>query len=456
MSWFLRLSAMLWMVGVVNGVAGGEDLLQAGPMLGYAEKREVMIWVQTKKAAEVRIRYWSLEAVKTQDQKKISKISEPIRTAKESDFTAHIVLEALEPGTRYGYEIVLDGKTPTLPYANSFQTQALFEWRTDAPDFTLAFGSCLYVNDPPYDRPGRAYGNTSEIMRVIGNVKPDLMLWIGDNVYLREVDWNSRSGILYRNRHTRAIKELQPLLGNTHNYAIWDDHDFGPNNSDRSYAHKEHTLEAFKLYWANPNYGLSESPGVFFQFEWQDIDFWMLDDRYHRAPDDMMDGPDKTMLGKTQLQWLKDGLLFSNAPFKVIVCGNQVLNANTTYESYNFYKNERADLLKFIKDNGITGVVFLSGDIHHSELLKWEDPDFYTLYDFTSSPLTSGISSGDTVGTNPQLVDGTKITDAHTFGVIRFSGKRKDRVMTMETWDEHNKKRWSFSIHENELHPVKK
>ncbi|HNL26922.1 MAG TPA: alkaline phosphatase family protein, partial [bacterium] len=81
---------------------------------------------------------------------------------------------------------------------------------------------------------------------------------------------------------------------------------------------------------------------------------------------------------------------------------------------------------------------------------------FYTLYDFTSSPLTSGISSGDTVGTNPQLVDGTKITDAHTFGVIRFSGKRRDRVTTMETWDEHNKKRWSFSIHENDLHPAKK
>ena len=48
---------------------------------------------------------------------------------------------------------------------------------------------------------------------------------------------------------------MQPLLARTHNYAIWDDHDFGPNDSDRSSAIKAITLEAFKDSWPNPSYG---------------------------------------------------------------------------------------------------------------------------------------------------------------------------------------------------------
>ena len=64
------------------------------------------------------------------------------------------------------------------------------------------------------------------------------MLWLGDNIYTREVDFYSLSGYQKRYTHTRNIKEMQPLLSNTHHYAIWDDHDYGPNNTDRSNIHK--------------------------------------------------------------------------------------------------------------------------------------------------------------------------------------------------------------------------
>ena len=52
---------------------------------------------------------------------------------------------------------------------------------------------------------------------------PDFMLWLGDNTYLRESDWNSRTGFIKRYPHTRALSELQPLLASTHHYATWDD-----------------------------------------------------------------------------------------------------------------------------------------------------------------------------------------------------------------------------------------
>ncbi|MEL6987937.1 MAG: hypothetical protein AAGK97_08910, partial [Bacteroidota bacterium] len=46
------------------------DLLQSGPMLGYSDFREVLIWVQTKAAADVHIQYWGKD-----NQKKRTSIS---------------------------------------------------------------------------------------------------------------------------------------------------------------------------------------------------------------------------------------------------------------------------------------------------------------------------------------------------------------------------------------------
>ena len=112
------------------------------------------------------------------------------------------------------------------------------------------------------------------------------MLWLGDNIYLREADWNTRTGIMYRYTHTRSLPEMQPLLASSINYAIWDDHDFGPNDADRSYHLKNTTLEAFKLFWANPTYGIVGDSGVATTFEWGDVQFFMLDNRYFRAPNE--------------------------------------------------------------------------------------------------------------------------------------------------------------------------
>lgn len=448
-----RLFALYLSLAITLNLHAQNDLLQSGPMLGYSEKREVMIWVQTKKTAKVQIKYWDKNKVTAEQPiSKIAKITEPVLTVKENDFIAHIAVGELEPGTKYDYEVLINKDPVVHNYPFTFQTQALWEWRTDPQDFYAAFGSCAYVNDPPYDRPGIPYGSHYEIFEAIADKNPNIMLWLGDNTYLREADWNSWSGILYRNRHTRALPELKRLLSATHHYAIWDDHDYGTNDCDRTYPHKYKTLDAFKLYWGNPNYGRPETPGVFFNFRWSDVEFIMLDDRFHRSPDQAPDDGTKTMLGQDQLKWLKDVLISSEATFKIIVCGNQVLNENTKYESYNFYKKERAEILDYIRKNAIAGVLFLSGDVHHTELLKTELPDFYTLYDFTSSPFTSGLHAPDSP-VNPQMVPNTLVTDFHNFGMLRFSGKKADRKLTMETFDSAGKLIWTYTIHENDLKP---
>ena len=238
------------------------NLLQSGPMVGYCEMKEAMIWLQTTKDALVKIDYYAIDNPK-------DKFSSNTQKSESSNgYTNHIVLNKLQPGKQYHYDVILDGKKVVLPYKTTFSSKTLWLWREDAPDFTVAFGSCNYINEESVDRPGKGYGSGYEIYESIHAKKPNIMLWGGDNVYLREADWDSKTGIYHRYTHSRSIKELQPLLASTQNFAIWDDHDFGPNDGDRSFYFKYETQNAFKNFWANKTYGTdaNQKEGIYSTF----------------------------------------------------------------------------------------------------------------------------------------------------------------------------------------------
>ena len=101
------------------------------------------------------------------------------------------------------------------------------------------------------------------------------------------------------------------------------------------------------------------------------------------------DGHDKTQLGEVQFRWLVDALTSSTANFKVVVGGGQFLSPFDRWEGYAQFAFERDRLLDEIRRRRIEGVIFLSGDRHHSELVRVHPDGLYPLYDFTSSPLTS-------------------------------------------------------------------
>lgn len=430
----------------VLSLSSAQPSILSGPMVGYGDMMETMLWVQTTSAATIQYRYW------IEGEKKNALLSKKVNTTEETDFIAKHILTNLKPGTRYEYEVMLNGKVVPRPYPLTFVTQTNWQWRSDPPDFTVAFGSCAFINDPPSDRPGQPYGGDYHIFNSIAGKKPDLMLWLGDNWYYREDDYFAPSRMRYRVSRDRAVSELQPLLGSTHHYAIWDDHDFGPDNSDRTYAQRTEALTIFRQYWANPTFGTLETPGVFFRFGWGDVEFFMLDDRFYRSPNRMPADQTKTMLGKEQLQWLKESLVSSNATFRIIVNGNQIL-AGKDIETLRNYPAEFDELIGWIKTQKIPGVLFLSGDRHIAELSVLEDSAFYPFYDFTSSPLTAGISTRRTIGQNSLLVPGTFVNDSRNFGMLRFDGQRDSRRLTMELYDTNGKLRWSRSVKASELVP---
>lgn len=421
-----------------------ETLLKSGPMVGYSDFREVLIWVQTTEPATVKIGYFTTNETE--------KFTENIQTTVEGDLIAKLTPNEVDYGKTYTYKLYINDVYVPRSYTLAFQTQTLWQFRTNPPDFKIAIGSCNFINEKKDDRP-KPYGDQYQIFNSILAKKPDLMVWLGDNTYLRTPDFMTERGIRHRFRHTRAVPELQAFLGSVHHYATWDDHDFGPNDSDRSYVNKKMTEKAFNDYWGNLNTNAAGNGGVTQHFAWNDVEFFMLDDRYHRAPNNDPN-KDKDYLGKQQLDWLIDALTNSNATFKIVVNGGQVISDVDGFENYATYPTERAQLLQRLHDSKIEGVLFISGDRHHTEISRLERENAYPLIDITCSPLTAGTHNPRDEGNTLQVKDKTYFN--RNFGIMDISGERKDRTLLLTIYDTDGNKVFDYEIKAQELRYPKK
>lgn len=422
----------------------------SGPMLGTNTMREVQIWVQLDREAELQLHYAPLENPRDKN------VSPVVETSSHHAFTATLLAHGLEPGTTYSYDIYMNGEAMEIknPLAEdrenkvsqplTFTTQGLWQYRTDPPNFSFLTGSCLYTNDPDYDRPGRPYGESSDtLFSSMSKLSGDFMLWLGDNIYLRTPDFDSHTGIYHRYTDFKTQSYIQPFWTQMHHYAIWDDHDFGPNNSDRSYLYKDLTRQAFMDFWANPTYGREEQ-GIYTEFRWSDCNFLLLDNRFFRTPNGMP-GEDISILGADQKQWLKDRLLSAKGSFVFVAIGGQFLNPSTVYENHSNYAKEREEIIQFIHDNDIKNVVFLSGDRHRTELSKLSDEGQPTIYDLTCSPLSSQSYEERAPEDNNLRIEGTQVAEQN-FGRIEVSGKKSERVLRLEVFDTRGNRLWQKSI----------
>lgn len=414
-----------------------KSLLQSGPMLGHVDMKEAVLWAQTKQAATVQFEYWDAQNPGEKFE------TAPVRTEKSTGFTAKCIADQVEPGRTYIYQLKINKKRVQLPYPTQFKTQTLWQWRTDPPAFSIATGSCAYVNEERYDRPGKPYGADYQIFTNIAAQKPDAMIWLGDNVYYREPDWATRTGMLHRYTHDRSIPELQPLLASTSHYAIWDDHDYGPDNSDGTWPLKETSLEVFKSFWANPTFGVGGQPSCATSFQYGDVDVFMLDGRYFRTPDEC-NTCERTCLGKAQLEWFLAALAASHAPFKLVAVGGQMLTTSEHHETFaHYYAAERDTILARIEREKIKGVVFLTGDRHFTELSGYQNRAGNWVYDLTASPFTSGpYTDAEKKEQNAYRIAGT-VYDKRNFAMLRFSGPRKDRQMQITVYGSNGEEIWT-------------
>jgi alkaline phosphatase D len=420
----------------------------SGPMLGPVELRDAKVWVEVSRD----VKSVSLQFNKKGDMKTGRTIS--YKGSLGNDFNPiQFTIGGLDMNTAYDYRILVNGKVTSA--TGSFTTKDLWQWRKPPPEFSFITGSCSYFNEPEFDRPGKPYGLDSSIFETMAKEKAAFMLWLGDAWYTREVDYYSEWGLWYRAHHERAQPILQKFLRSMPQIAIWDDHDYGPNDIGSNYVLKEASRKVFINYFCNPSYG-ENGQGIYSMFSWGDADIFLTDDRWWRSADAMKDSvngqpnPEKTMLGKQQMEWLKNSLLHSTATFKIIAFGSQVLNSVSPFDKWSDAPAEYTEMMNFLKDNRINGVIFLTGDRHHSEIIRLERPGTYSLFDVTSSPLTSSTHAfGAAEKNNPLRVLG--IDQKQNYTRFSFSGIRGERKLLVEFLGLKGDKLGEWSITEKEL-----
>lgn len=400
----------------------GKRRVMQGPMLGAVTPTSMIVWARVSDPLAVQVEYATslhLEnAVRT----------EPVSARPEDDHTVRIALTGLNPSTTYYYRLIVEGAPDDYQ-----EDLPPFRMRTAPANgtrstFKVGFGSCARIQEDA----------VQAIWRHVDESEPDLFFWLGDNIY---ADTLSLDIFQEEYRRQRMVPSLQPVLRCVPQLAIWDDHDYGLNNHDRTNPVKEVGLAAFKQYWVNPSYGLPDTPGVFFQFAYGGVDFFMLDGRTYRDPNAQPDDPNKTLLGKDQMAWLKAELQASSAPFKMLVCGSGWTKAKGPGgDAWSAFLTERDALFSFIRDENIEGVVLLSGDTHVAEAncIPFSEQGGYDLYDLTSSPLAQ-TPTDSWLERRPEVRLRNPVFEAANFGLLSFDLTEPDPVLTYLVQDSNGR-----------------
>ncbi len=264
----------------------------------------------------------------------------------------------------------------------------------------IAFGSCA---DPRKPLP---------VFDTIIRHKPDLMIFVGDNVYadtVKERRIRRTYKVLGKHPAFRRLQSVCPIL------ATWDDHDYGLNDSGAEHPGKAGSQRAFMDFWQVPQ----DSPrrtreGVYgaqvFGPEGRRVQVILLDTRYHRSPltrrperdssryaGRYLPNPDPavTVLGEAQWAWLSEQLT-KPADLRLIVSSIQFIAEDHGWETWAMFPAERTRLIELIQETQANGVVFLSGDRHHAEFSRLDDDAPYPIYDLTSSGLNkSGLEKDE-------------------------------------------------------------
>jgi alkaline phosphatase D len=316
--------------------SGQAATLTHGPMIGHTTDTTTQIWLRADGPCKMQVR------VTCKDR---TIVSETIHLVEEDNFCGSAEVTGLLPRTTYRYRVFLNNKEQPCPVRQEITT---FPRAGEPCIVRIGFGHSL-----------RGEG-AQTIWDAIGAKKPDLFVLMGDNIYSNSTEPNKQRSMYLQfraDRHFRAFGATTPI------YAVWDDHDYGLDNSDRTQPDKERSLKTFNEVWANPKRQAFYPSGIWTRFTVGSAEFFLLDVRYHRSPNQDPDGPTKTMLGVEQFSWLKKSLTHSSAVFKFPVSGSS-WNCGGPEAWNHRFKCEYDTLLAHIAAKRIGGVILLGGDQH--------------------------------------------------------------------------------------------
>jgi alkaline phosphatase D len=99
------------------------------------------------------------------------------------------------------------------------------------------------------------------------------------------------------------------------------------------------------------------------------VQIWMLENRDFRSPNDMPDGPDKSIWGAEQKAWLLDSLKMSDADYRIVISPNPIIGPDRAskgdnHANKNGFWHEGQEFLDSLRDLQLDNVILMCGDRH--------------------------------------------------------------------------------------------
>jgi alkaline phosphatase D len=334
--------------------------LSLGYVAGDVTATGAVVWARAKPGSRVVLHYGSDPALSE------FAVVGPLAVTAEADHSALFYLRDLPSATVCYYRAAVLGRMPG-PIARFVTAPGA----DDEKRIVFCFSGDTRETYKPFT-----------VMSAVRQQRPDFFLHLGDTIYAdRDGVATTLEEFWLRYRNNRDDAATQALHAETSVYVTWDDHeiadDYLPGHSLVPVGYK-----AFLDYW--PVRRDPQQPRkIYRSFRWgKALELFILDARQYR------DRGRGTMLGQAQKEWLLNGLMKSSAIFKFIATSVPMEGGGR--DRWDGYPQERTQILSFIRKNKITGVVFLSADLHYAAITRISNSG--GLRDITAGPLAAPLN----------------------------------------------------------------
>jgi alkaline phosphatase D len=325
-------------------------------IVGAVTATTAKVWLRTSAVANVAVEY-STDPLLGDVLR-----SDTHTTSAASDFTMHVPLTGLVPETTYHYRVVVHGVPQHVEPYPSFTT---FPPAGSSRSFTFAVLS---------DTEHTEDDNGAPVYEAVEAEDPAFVIQIGDFDHSVPLTLNDMRGVHRSVRdpaYPAGADFVEHVARRFPFFHVWDDHDYGTNDSDKTFAGRADAIRGFREYYPLPDDMPNPTAGIWHKFSYAQAEFFLLDLRSQRDPNLSPPGPEKSMLDGDsipdgQKQWLKDSLLASTARWKLILSSVPFnpTSKRIPHDAWSGFNTERDELVAFMQAHAIQGVVFFSGDLH--------------------------------------------------------------------------------------------
>lgn len=336
-------------------------------------------------------------------------------TAEENDFIARAFLRDLKPGTRYYYRIRFGKRSDqtqtgpvrtftTLPGEEASQpisfvvVTGMHHYRFH--NATKQWDKAMEANVIPQGYPA---------LKSILDLKPAFFIGTGDNVYYDHPA--NEQGIdpesMRKKWHQQFVqRNYVNLFAEVPAYWEKDDHDHRYNDNDNTGDRKPSSELGIKIYHEQlPLYDddadrEQQRPYRSHRIT-KELQVWLLEGRDFRDPNNKVPGPDKTMWGIEQREWLKRTLKESDAMFKLVISPTPMVGPDDMYKKDNHtnpngFLHEGEAFFTWAKETGLktNELLLICGDRH------WQ---YHSIHPSGFQEFSSGalVDANSRLGRNP-------------------------------------------------------